>query len=70
VLDLEHQGEGRADFLAEVTRMAGIAEVLGAPILQLCTGPVDELTAEGVLLSPGGSEGDPIDRWGGCCSTC
>ncbi|MEX5262311.1 sugar phosphate isomerase/epimerase family protein [Kocuria sp. CPCC 205263] len=41
VLDLERQGEHRAEFLAEVRRMAGIAEVLGAPILQLCTGPVD-----------------------------
>lgn len=41
VLDLERQGEQRAEFLAEVRRMAGVAEVLGAPILQLCTGPVD-----------------------------
>lgn len=41
VLDLERQGEQRVEFLAEVKRMAGIAEVLGAPILQLCTGPVD-----------------------------
>jgi sugar phosphate isomerase/epimerase len=41
VLDLERQGQARAGFLAEVSRMAGIAEVLGAPILQLCTGPVD-----------------------------
>lgn len=41
VLDLERQGEQRAEFLTEVARMAGVAEVLGAPILQLCTGPVD-----------------------------
>lgn len=41
VLDLERRGEHRAEFLAEVARMAGVAEVLGAPILQLCTGPVD-----------------------------
>jgi sugar phosphate isomerase/epimerase len=41
VLDLERQGEHRAEFLAEVRRMVGVAEVLGAPILQLCTGPVD-----------------------------
>ncbi|WP_257879662.1 sugar phosphate isomerase/epimerase family protein [Kocuria flava] len=41
MLDLERQGQARAGFLAEVSRMAGVAEVLGAPILQLCTGPVD-----------------------------
>lgn len=41
VLDLERQGDARADFLAEVERMADIAVVVGAPILQLCTGPVD-----------------------------
>lgn len=41
VLDLERQGDGRADFLAEVARMSDIAVVVGAPIVQLCTGPVD-----------------------------
>jgi len=41
VLDLERQGEGRADFLAEVRRMCDLAVVVGAPIVQLCTGPVD-----------------------------
>ena len=41
VLDLERQGEARTEFLAEVTRMCDIAAVVGAPIVQLCTGPVD-----------------------------
>lgn len=41
VLDLERQGEARAEFLAEVARMCDIAVVVGAPIVQLCTGPVD-----------------------------
>jgi sugar phosphate isomerase/epimerase len=41
VLDLERQGEARDGFLAEVTRMCDIAVVVGAPIVQLCTGPVD-----------------------------
>ncbi|HWU07200.1 MAG TPA: TIM barrel protein, partial [Streptomyces sp.] len=41
VLDLERQGDARAQFLAEVTRMCDIAVVVGAPIVQLCTGPVD-----------------------------
>lgn len=41
VLDMERQGSARDDFLAEVERMAQIATVVGAPILQLCTGPVD-----------------------------
>lgn len=41
VLDLERQGDARAQFLTEVTRMCDIAAVVGAPIVQLCTGPVD-----------------------------
>lgn len=41
VLDLERRGDARAQFLAEVARMADIAVAVGAPILQLCTGPVD-----------------------------
>jgi len=41
VLDLERQGEGRGEFLAEVARMCEVAVVVGAPIVQLCTGPVD-----------------------------
>lgn len=41
VLDLERQGDARAEFLAEVARMCEIAVVVGAPIVQLCTGPVD-----------------------------
>ncbi|MCM3689113.1 sugar phosphate isomerase/epimerase family protein [Kocuria rosea] len=41
VLDLERQGAARDGFLAEVTRMCDIAVVVGAPIVQLCTGPVD-----------------------------
>lgn len=41
VLDMERQGGARDEFLAEVERMAQIATVVGAPILQLCTGPVD-----------------------------
>lgn len=41
VLDLERQGDARAEFLAEVARMCDIAVVVGAPIVQLCTGPVD-----------------------------
>jgi sugar phosphate isomerase/epimerase len=41
VLNLERQGAARAEFLAEVTRMCDLAVVVGAPIVQLCTGPVD-----------------------------
>ncbi|MGW9114472.1 sugar phosphate isomerase/epimerase family protein [Microbacterium sp. NPDC055683] len=41
VLDLERRGDARETLLAEVERMAGIAVVVGAPILQMCTGPVD-----------------------------
>lgn len=41
VLDLERQGDARSGFLAEVVRMCDIALALGAPIVQLCTGPVD-----------------------------
>jgi len=41
VLDMERRGDGRDDFLAEVARMADVATVVGAPIVQLCTGPVD-----------------------------
>ncbi|MCE7481215.1 sugar phosphate isomerase/epimerase [Microbacterium profundi] len=41
VLDLERQGNARSDFRAEVSRMCDVAMALGAPIVQLCTGPVD-----------------------------
>ncbi|WP_238986077.1 sugar phosphate isomerase/epimerase family protein [Kocuria sp. SM24M-10] len=41
VLDLERQGDARAEFLTEVARMCDIAVTVGAPIVQLCTGPVD-----------------------------
>lgn len=41
VLDLERQGAAREEMLQEVQRMAEIATVVGAPILQMCTGPVD-----------------------------
>ncbi|SDQ32433.1 Sugar phosphate isomerase/epimerase [Curtobacterium sp. UNCCL20] len=41
VLDIERQGAAREDYLAEVTRMCEIAVAVGAPIIQLCTGPVD-----------------------------
>ncbi|KAB1659655.1 sugar phosphate isomerase/epimerase [Pseudoclavibacter chungangensis] len=41
VLDIEREGDARDEFLAEVERMADLAVVLGAPIVQLCTGPVD-----------------------------
>ncbi|MDN3310264.1 sugar phosphate isomerase/epimerase family protein [Microbacterium oryzae] len=73
VLDLERQGDARADFLAEVERMADIAVVVGAPILQLCTGPVDwevvkdfragRLTAEDLRYrgTLGLSESDALD---------
>lgn len=41
VLDIERQGADREVFLAEVRRMCAIAIAVGAPIVQLCTGPVD-----------------------------
>jgi len=41
VLDIERQGSAREDYLAEVRRMCRVATVVGAPIVQLCTGPVD-----------------------------
>lgn len=41
VLDIERQGTAREDYLAEVRRMCRVATVVGAPIVQLCTGPVD-----------------------------
>jgi len=41
VLDIERQGAARDDYLAEVTRMCEVAVAVGAPIVQLCTGPVD-----------------------------
>lgn len=41
VLDLERQGAARDDFLQEVRRMCGIASAVGAPIVQLCSGPAD-----------------------------
>lgn len=41
VLDIERQGAAREDYLVEVTRMCEVAVAVGAPIVQLCTGPVD-----------------------------
>ncbi|MEZ0164500.1 sugar phosphate isomerase/epimerase family protein [Kineococcus sp. LSe6-4] len=41
VLDIERQGTARDEYLAEVDRMCAVAAVVGAPIVQLCTGPVD-----------------------------
>ncbi|MFH8251882.1 sugar phosphate isomerase/epimerase family protein [Microbacterium sp. B2969] len=41
VLDIERRGAARDEFLAEIRRMVGVATVVGAPIVQLCTGPVD-----------------------------
>jgi sugar phosphate isomerase/epimerase len=41
VLDIERQGTEREGYLAEVTRMCEVAVAVGAPIVQLCTGPVD-----------------------------
>ncbi|GAA4775507.1 sugar phosphate isomerase/epimerase family protein [Microbacterium gilvum] len=73
VLDLERRGDARETLLAEVERMADIAVVVGAPILQMCTGPVDwevvkdfqagrlsadDLRYRGTL---GFSEGDALD---------
>ncbi|WP_022883168.1 sugar phosphate isomerase/epimerase family protein [Gryllotalpicola ginsengisoli] len=40
-LDAERDGEGRERFLADVKRLSQVAEVVGAPIVQVCTGPVD-----------------------------
>ncbi len=40
VLDAERQGAGREDFLAEVARLSRVAAVVGAPVVQVCTGPV------------------------------
>ncbi|MDR7188514.1 sugar phosphate isomerase/epimerase [Microbacterium sp. BE35] len=40
VLDAERDGSGRDDFLAEIERLSHVAAVLGAPIVQVCTGPV------------------------------
>lgn len=41
VLDVERRGAGREEFLAEIRRMVDVAVAVGAPIVQLCTGPVD-----------------------------
>lgn len=41
VLDIERQGDARKAFLDEVVRMCEVAVAVGAPIVQLCTGPVD-----------------------------
>ncbi|AMM19519.1 xylose isomerase [Frondihabitans sp. PAMC 28766] len=41
ILDLERQGAAREGYLAEVRRMCEIAVVVGSPIVQMCTGPVD-----------------------------
>jgi sugar phosphate isomerase/epimerase len=40
VLDAERDGSGRDAFLAEIERLSRAAAVLGAPIVQVCTGPV------------------------------
>ena len=40
VLDAERQGDARDAFLAEIERLSAVAAVLGAPIVQVCTGPV------------------------------
>ncbi|MGN6221287.1 MAG: sugar phosphate isomerase/epimerase family protein [Microbacterium sp.] len=40
-LDAERDGEARERFLAEVRRLSHVAQVVGAPIVQVCTGPVD-----------------------------
>lgn len=41
VWNLERQGKAFDEFLAEVRRMCEIAAFLGAPMIQICTGPVD-----------------------------
>jgi sugar phosphate isomerase/epimerase len=41
ILNIERQGAGREDFLAEVERMSEVAVAVGSPIVQLCTGPID-----------------------------
>ncbi|MGN6221009.1 MAG: sugar phosphate isomerase/epimerase family protein, partial [Microbacterium sp.] len=40
VLDAEHEGDGREAFLDEIERLSRVAAVVGAPIVQVCTGPV------------------------------
>ena len=41
VLDIERRGDARQYFLAEVARLSNVARIVGAPSIQLCTGPVD-----------------------------
>ena len=41
IWNAERQGEDKKELMAEVRRMSEIASVLGAPMIQLCTGPVD-----------------------------
>ncbi|MDR1187875.1 MAG: sugar phosphate isomerase/epimerase [Bifidobacteriaceae bacterium] len=41
VLDLERQGQDRDAYVAEVRRMCQVADAVGSPLVQLCTGPVD-----------------------------
>lgn len=41
VLNIERQADGRSAFLQEVRRLAQTAAAIGAPSVQLCTGPVD-----------------------------
>jgi len=41
VLDIERRGAERRTFLAEIEQMCAIASAVRAPIVQLCTGPVD-----------------------------
>ncbi|MGU3647274.1 sugar phosphate isomerase/epimerase family protein [Microbacterium sp. C23T] len=40
VLDAERDGAGRDDFLSEIELLSHVAATLGAPIVQVCTGPV------------------------------
>lgn len=40
VLDAERASDGRTAFLAEIERLSATAATLGAPIVQVCTGPV------------------------------
>ncbi|GAA4770871.1 sugar phosphate isomerase/epimerase family protein [Microbacterium gilvum] len=41
VQDVERQGDAHDEFVADVERMADIAVAVGAPSVQLCTGPSD-----------------------------
>lgn len=41
VLNLERHGDDLSAFLSEVERVSELAAAVGAPMIQLCTGPVD-----------------------------